>query len=103
MVLEVDLRNNDIDVCVVLEIYLKIEVFDMVVNILGYNIFRRDRNWFGCDLRNGGGVVIYIRSNFLVIDVYCFNLYEFICLIVLLLSGNYIFLFGFYYFLKILY
>ncbi|CAH3156255.1 unnamed protein product [Pocillopora meandrina] len=51
--LEADLRNNDIDACVVSETHLKIEVPDTVVNISGYNIFRRDRNWSGCDLRNG--------------------------------------------------
>ena len=94
--LEADLRNNDIDACVVSETHLKIEVPDTVVNISGYNIFRRDRNWSGCDLRNGGGVAIYTRSNLSVIDVYRSNLYEFICLTVLLPSGNYILLSGLY-------
>ena len=36
MALEADLRNNDIDACVVSETHLKNDVPDTVVNIPGY-------------------------------------------------------------------
>ena len=58
MALETDLRNNDIDACVVSETCQKNDVPDTVVNILGYKIYRRDRNWSGRDLRNKGGIAI---------------------------------------------
>ena len=69
---------------------------DTVVNIPGYKIYRRDRNWSGRDLRNKGGISIYTRNNLSVIDVYRSNLYEFICLTVSLPSGNCILLFCLY-------
>ena len=47
--LEADLRNNDIDACVVSETHLKRDVPDKVVNIPNYKIYRRDRNWSGRD------------------------------------------------------
>ena len=94
--LEADLRNNDIDACVVSETHLKNDVPDTVVNIPGYKIYRRDRNWSGRDLRNKGGIAIYTRNNLSVIDVYRSNLYEFICLTVSLPSGNCILLSGLY-------
>ena len=62
MALEADLRNNDIDDCVVSETHLKNDVPDAVVNIPGYKIYRRDRNWSGRDLRNKGGIAIYTRN-----------------------------------------
>ena len=77
---EVDLRNSDVDVCVVTQSHLKPAVADSVVTILGYSIFRRDRNWSGLDLRNKGGVVIYVRNDISVVDVYCLELYEVISL-----------------------
>ena len=81
--LEADLRNNDIDACVVSETRVKNDVPDnTVVNIPGYKIYRRVRNWSGRDLRNKGGIAIYTRNNLSVIDVYRSNLYEFICLTV---------------------
>ena len=94
--LEADLRNNDIDACVVSETHLKNDVPDTVVNIPGYKIYRRDRNWSGRDLRNKGGIAIYTRNNLSVIDVYRSNLYEFICLTVSLPSGDCILLSGLY-------
>ena len=94
--LEADLRNNDIDACVVSETHLKNDVPDTVVNIPGYKIYRRDRNWSGRDLRNKGGIAIYTRNNLSVIDVYRSNLYEFICLTVSLPSWNCILLSGLY-------
>ena len=63
MALEADLRNNDIDACVVSETHLKNDVPDTVLNIPNYKISRRDRNWSGCDLRNKGGIVIYTSNN----------------------------------------
>ena len=70
MAYEADLRNNDIDAGVVSETHLKNYVPDTVVNIPGYKIYRRDRNWSGRDLRNKGGIAIYTRSNLSVIRVY---------------------------------
>ena len=65
--LEAELRNNDIDACVVSETHLKNDVPDMVVNIPNYKISRRDRNWSGCDLRNKGGIAIYTSNNLSVL------------------------------------
>ena len=96
--LEADLGNNDIDACVVSETHLKNEVPDMVVNIPNYKnlIYRRDRNWSGCDLRNKGGIAIPTRNNLSVIEVYRSNLYEFICQTLSLPSRNWILLSGLY-------
>ena len=54
--LEADLNNKDIDVCIVSETHLKPEMPDAIVNIPGYSIFRRDRNWSGLDKRSKGGI-----------------------------------------------
>ena len=43
---------------------------DAIVNIPGYSIFRRDRNWSELDKRSKGGIAIYARSNLNIIDVY---------------------------------
>ena len=61
--LEADLFANDIDVCAISETHLKKDVPDSVVGVFNYSIYRRDRNWFGNDNREKGGVAIYIRSN----------------------------------------
>lgn len=74
--LEADLNNKDIDVCTVSETHLKPETPDATVNIPGYSIFRRDRNWSGLDKRSKGGITIYARSNLKMIDVYKSKLYE---------------------------
>ena len=74
--LEADLNNKDIDVCIVSETHLKPEMPDAIVNIPGYCIFRRDRNWSGMDKRSKGGIAICARSNLNIIDVYRSKLYE---------------------------
>lgn len=86
--LEADMRNNDIDVCVVSETHLKPAQPDAVVNIADYAVFRRDRNWLGKDMRNKGGVAIYIRKTLTVLDVYRSTDYEVICVTLLLPTGN---------------
>ena len=86
--LEADLRNNDIDLCVVTETHLKPDQPDAVVNIADYNIYRRDRNWSGLDMRNKGGVAIYSRKNLFLIDVYRSRLYEVICITLCLPTGH---------------
>ena len=63
------MRNNDIDVCVVSETHLKPAQPDAVVNIADYAVFRSDRNWSGKDMRNKGGVAIYIRKTLTLLDV----------------------------------
>ena len=52
--LEVDLRSQDIDVCVVSETHLSTNIQDAVVNIPNYNVFRRDRGWADLDKRKKG-------------------------------------------------
>lgn len=100
VVFEVDLRFQDIDVCVVSEIYFFVNMLDVVVNILNYNVFRWDRGWVDLDKRKKGGVVVYVRDSFKVLDVYWFNLYEFIVLIVLLLFDYIMLICGLYNFFK---
>ena len=41
-----------------------------MVNIADFNIYRRDRNWSGLDMRNKGGVAVYVKKNLCVVDVY---------------------------------
>ena len=53
-----NLNSNDIDVFNVSETHLKPEMPDAIVNIPGYSIFRRDRNWSGLDKRSKGGIAI---------------------------------------------
>ena len=79
MTLEADLNNN-IDICVVSETHLKPEMPRAFVNIPGYNIFRRDRNWSGLDSRCKGGIAIFARINLDVIDCYRSEFYELLCL-----------------------
>ena len=67
--LEADLNNNDIDICVVSETHLKPNVPYAVVGISKYSIYRRDRNWSGHDMRNKGGVAIYVSNNIKVDDM----------------------------------
>ena len=61
--LEADLRNQDIDVCVVSETHLSTEMPDAVANIPNYTLFRRDRDWADLDKRKRGGVAINLRDN----------------------------------------
>ena len=63
--LEADLNMNDIDVCIVSETHLKPDTPESVVSFSNYKIYRRDRNWFGLDIRSKGGIAIYVRSNLL--------------------------------------
>ena len=69
--LEADTRQNDMTACVVMETHLKPAQPDAMVNIANSSIFRRDRNWSGRDMRNNGGVAIYIPNNLTVVNVYC--------------------------------
>lgn len=78
--LEADLKNHDVDVCIVTETHLKRDQPDAVVNIADFNIYRRDRNWSGLDMRNKGGVAVYVKKNLSVVDIYLSRLYEVICI-----------------------
>ena len=68
--LETNLNNKDIDICVVSETHLKPEMSNANVNIPGYKLFRRDRNWSGLDSRCKGRIAIFARSNLDVTDCY---------------------------------
>ena len=70
VVLEADMFQNDMTACVVMETHLKPAQPDAMVNIANSSIFRRDRNWSGRDMRNNGGVAIYIPNNLTVVNVY---------------------------------
>ena len=85
--LNADLKNHDIDVCVVTETHLKLDQPDAVVNIADFNIYRGDRNWSGLDMRNKGGVAVYVKKNLSVVDVYLSRLYEVICITLCLPTG----------------
>ena len=61
------------------ETHLKPDMPDASVNIPNYFIVRWDRNWTGNDKRSKGGVVICIRNNLCVVDVYRSDQYEMIC------------------------
>lgn len=75
----------------------------MVVNIVDYVVFCRDRNWLGKDMWNKGGVVIYIRKILIVFDVYCLIDYEVICVILFFFVGYCFLVCGVYNFLKYIY
>ena len=96
MTLEADLNNKDIDICVVSETHLKPEMQDAIVNIPGYNIFRRDRDWSGLDSRCKGAIAIFARSSLNVIGCYRSELYEFLCLTFKLPSGHLLLVCGVY-------
>jgi Reverse transcriptase (RNA-dependent DNA polymerase)/Endonuclease/Exonuclease/phosphatase family len=55
--LAADLASYNIDVAVITETHFKVKHSDSIVNVDGYNIFRRDRS-----RRRGGGVALYVRS-----------------------------------------
>ena len=94
--LEADMKNMDIDIYVVSETYLKPDIPNAIVNIPNYSILRRDRNWAGTDKRSKGGVAIYIRNNLHVVNVYRSDLYEMICVIILLPAGHGMLISGLY-------
>ena len=41
-----------------------------MVNIADFNIARRDRNWSGLDMKNKGGVAVYVKKNLTVVGVH---------------------------------
>ena len=92
--LESDLLQNDIDICVVTETYLKPDIPDSVVNIPNYTIFRRGRNWGGQDIRSEGGVAVYVRDNLKVIDIHRSDVYKLIKITLLLPTGNTMMVYG---------
>ena len=68
--------------------HLNSEQPDAIVNIPKYNIFRRDRNWSGNDMRNRGGVAVYIHNNIRVVEVHRASDYEVICITICLPLGH---------------
>ena len=94
--LEVDLYTADVDLCVISETNLKREIPDSVIAISNYTIYRRDRNWFGNDKRQRGGVAIYVRNNIRVLSVIRSELYECVSLIIELPSGHKMLMCGIY-------
>ena len=94
--LEADLNYQGIDICIVSETHLKPDMPDSIVAIKDYVLFRRDRNWMGRDIRNKGGVAIYLRHNIKVLEIYRSSLYELICLTLLLPSEHHMLVCGLY-------
>jgi hypothetical protein len=94
--LELDINGNDIDICIVPETHLKASIPDSVVCISNYNIFRRDRDYSGRDLRVKGGIAIYVRESLDVVDIYKSELCELICLTLRLPSGHMLLVCGIY-------
>ena len=86
--MEADLKDMDINICVVSETHLKPDVPDAFVNIPNYTIHRKDRNYGGANKKNKGGVAICTRKNLTVMDVYKSKLYQLICVTLLLPSGH---------------
>ena len=86
--LKADLKNHDIDVCIVTETHLKVDQPDVAVNIADFNIYRRDRNWLGLDMRNKGSVAVYVKKNLSVVAVYLSRLHEVICITLCLPTGH---------------
>ena len=76
--MEADLKDMDINICVVSETHLKPDVPDAFVNIPNYTIHRKDRNYGGANKKNKGGVAICTRKNLTVMDVYKSKLYQLI-------------------------
>ena len=74
-----DMKNMDIDICVVSKTHLKPDIPNAIVNIPNYSILRRDRYWVGTVKRSKGGVAIYIRNNLHVVNFYSSDLYKMIC------------------------
>ena len=95
--LEADTCQNDMTACVVMETHLKPAQPDAMVNIANSSIFRRDRNWSGRDMRNNGGVAIYIPNNLTVVNVYRSTLYKVICINLRFPSGHRFLVCGMYY------
>ena len=94
--LAADLNYQDIGICIVSETHLKPDMPDSIVAIKDYVLFRRDRNWMSRDMRNKGGVAIYLRHNIKVLEIYRSSLYELICLTLLLPSGHHMLVCGLY-------
>ena len=89
-------KKENIRSCAVSETHLKPKILDAIVNIPGYSIFRRDRNWSGLDKRSKGGIAIYARSNLNIIDVKRSKLYELLYVIFTLPSGHLLLTCGIY-------
>ena len=94
--LESDLYAADIDVCVVSETHLRRDVPDANIAITNYNVYKRDRNWFGTDARKKGGVAVYVRNNLKVTEIKRSEMFESICITLDLPSGHKMLICGLY-------
>jgi hypothetical protein len=95
--LEADLYAIDVDVCVISETHLKREIPDSIVTISNYTIYRRDRNWFGNDKRQKGGIAVYIRNDSInILKVYRAEFFECISIIAELPSKHKVLIVGVY-------
>ena len=86
--LDENLNNKAIEICVVSETNLKPEMPDAIVNIVRYNIFRRERKWSGLGCRRKCEIAIFARSNLDLIDCCISEVYELQCLTFVLHSGH---------------
>ena len=64
-----DCNQYNVDICVIVETFLKPRIPDGYIFIDGYSIFRRDRKICACrksqcnEAHGGGGILVYVRSS----------------------------------------
>jgi len=64
-----DCKSYNVDVCIVIETFLKPRIPDTFIHMDGYSTYRRDRKICACRKANcgkphgGGGILVYVRSS----------------------------------------
>ena len=94
--LAADFRSWDIDVGDISETHLCRQKDDSTVAIGGYTIYRRDRDWVGPDKRKKGGISVYVRENFKVLNVNRECSFKTLSVELLLPSGHHMLITGLY-------
>ena len=94
--LAADFRSWDIDVGDISETHLCRQKDDSTVAIGGYTIYLRDRDWVGPDKRKKGGISVYVRENFKVLNVNRECSFKTLSVELLLPSGHHMLIIGLY-------
>jgi len=61
------LQEGNVDILGITESWMKVDIDSAEVNIPGYVLYRKDRNYE--DITNGGGVLLYVKNSLKSIEI----------------------------------
>ena len=67
------LTENKIDILGITESWTHAEVGDAEINLMGYQVFRRDRKLDISNKTRGGGVLLYVKENLTAYEIHEFD------------------------------